>query len=66
MKGDYSERVLYKEENGSAFQNMRRLTRKPTQYERFAPTNKWQTGKKEVPKIFNPEEFEKWLWRNGI
>ncbi|KAF7884450.1 uncharacterized protein EAF02_004786 [Botrytis sinoallii] len=66
MERAYSERVLCEGEDGPDVQNMRRLIKKPSQYESFALTNKWQTGKKEVPKGLNTEEFEKWLWRDGM
>ncbi|THV55716.1 hypothetical protein BGAL_0004g00370 [Botrytis galanthina] len=66
MERAYSERVLCEGDDSPDVQNMRRLIKKPSQYESFALTNKWQTGKKEVPKGLNIEQFEKWLWRDGM
>lgn len=66
MERAYSERVLCEGDDSPDVQNMRRLIKKPSQYESFALTNKWQTGKKEVPKGLNIEQSEKWLWRDGM
>ncbi|KAF7950982.1 uncharacterized protein EAE97_002534 [Botrytis byssoidea] len=66
MERAYSERILCEGEDSPDVQDMRRLIKKPSQSEIFALTSKWQTGKKEVPKGLNIEEFEKWLWRDGM
>ncbi|KAF5870142.1 putative set domain-containing protein 5 protein [Botrytis fragariae] len=55
MERAYSERVLCEREDGPDIQNMTKLIKKPSQYGSFALTNKWQTGKKKLPKGLNTE-----------
>ncbi|KAJ5330522.1 hypothetical protein N7476_000305 [Penicillium atrosanguineum] len=59
-------RVAYEGVNNPETKRVQKLKEDPTRHASFGISTKWKRSKEEVPRELSSDEFEKWLWRQGI